>query len=388
MENNSHNSVATLKSISVTIHTLVENLLEYSQNKRHAPTLCDDLLWAIFMGSDPRVAARCRSLSKHWEHVLLSDKFILENFKANRERKQSVIVGIGYPPTNQKSHWFVRIDAKSGEQIPLNIPANINIFGYYSMIGSDHGNLCIRVTESGINSRLLIWNPLTDESTWVADKGWKKRNYAVALNAFSYMVDSTDYRIIRVWKGQVEQRQLSWCVYKSEQEAWCENDGSIFWIGWGGQDFTEPKVILYFSLGEMELYEGKIPTNAVSENNALLQINNRASFITHREVGFSREVVVWQLHREGHDTLVWERMFKVRGFAFPFTPTILVGSSIISILECKNSFSPANNIERTDLYISKGKNKNKEMDFIYHNHWEEDIHVKILTLHSEGLYPV
>ncbi|MED6207131.1 hypothetical protein PIB30_033047 [Stylosanthes scabra] len=138
----------------------------------------------------------------------------------------------------------------------------------------------------------------------------------------------------------------------------------------------------------MDFWEGAIPAEVIAENNALAKFNNGVGFINYSEAEFSREVVVWEMYREGHDDLIWEKMFTVRGFALPFSLSILVDSSILSILECKHSFGPSNNTERTDVYISKGRDSNKVMDFFYHSHWDEDVQVKTVTLHLEGLYPV
>ncbi|MED6110838.1 hypothetical protein PIB30_046592 [Stylosanthes scabra] len=403
--NNKYSAVADLTEILFSIRTLIEDLREHAMRIKRIPRLDTDALWTIFANSEPRVAAQCRILSKNWERVLTSVDFIMENFKATKNRKMSIIVGVGYPPASLKSHWFIRFDAFTGEKIPFEVPFHINVFGHYAMIGSDHGNLSIRVTENGVHSRLLVWNPLTDKKAWVEDEAWKRRTYAVCLDSFSYLSDNMDYCILHAWKRQYWHRPLVWSLFKSEHKSWSSKgvfqtsehkigpysivaDDAVFFIGWEGVNLADPKLILSYSFKEEDFYESNIPPDVIAENNALVKLKDGVGFINYTEVAFSRKVVVWQIHREGHDILLWEKMFTVRGFAFPFSPSILVDTSIISILECKHSFGPANNNERTDLYISKGRDNNKLMDMIYHSHWDENVQVKIVTLHAEGLYPV
>ncbi|MED6135935.1 hypothetical protein PIB30_051381 [Stylosanthes scabra] len=319
--NNSHNTVAELTSLLFSVRTFFEALREQSMRIKRISSLHEDVLWTIFINTEPKVAARCRTLSKQWEKLLLSEDFIMENFRATRNRKMSIIVGVGYPPTSLKSHWFLQFDAESGEQIPFNIPFNINIFGHYTMIGSDHGNICVWVPESGVHSQLLIWNPLTDQSSWVEDEAWKRRNFAVCLDAFGYMNSNMNYRILHVWKRHYWHRQLGWSLFKSEEKKGCMEgvfeteahkigpypvvaDGAVFWIGWEGDDLAEPTVILAFSFKDMSFYEEKIPPEVVANSNALSKFNNGVGLISYREVGFTREVVVWKMYREGHDLLI------------------------------------------------------------------------------------
>ncbi|MED6114825.1 hypothetical protein PIB30_084155 [Stylosanthes scabra] len=184
----------------------------------------------------------------------------MENFRATRNRKMSIIVGVGYPPTSLKSHWFLRFDAESGEQIPF----NINVLGHYAMIGSDHGNLCVRVTKSGVHSQLLIWNPLTDQSALVEDEAWKRGNIGIGNS------------------GGVcsSLRKKKWCmegVFETEAHKIgpypVVADDAVFWIRWEGVDLAEPKVIMSFSFKDMSFYEEKIPPEVVANNNALSKFN-------------------------------------------------------------------------------------------------------------------
>ncbi|KAL4315640.1 hypothetical protein AHAS_Ahas15G0205300 [Arachis hypogaea] len=96
----------------------------------------------------------------------------------------TLIIGVGYPPTNDNYQWFLRANPQNGEQIQLNLSVNINHFRFYSMIGSDNGNLCIRFFQDGLNFMLVIWNPLTCNVNYVSDEARKHCCHAVSLYAF------------------------------------------------------------------------------------------------------------------------------------------------------------------------------------------------------------
>ncbi|MED6161850.1 hypothetical protein PIB30_064625 [Stylosanthes scabra] len=322
----------------------MENLRDHTRRLRQNHTFDDDIFWTIFVHTEPKVATRCRTLSKKRFELLKSEVFIEENFKA----------------TNQNSKWFLGIDAETGEHIPLSIPATINVFGHYYMVGSDHGNICVRVTESGINSRLLIWNPRRIKLHGVATK--QDKEWTVEGTFESEVEKIGPYSIV--------------------------TDGLSFLVGWDGIDHAQPNAILSFSFKEMNFSQAEIPAEVIMENNSLAIFNGGVGFITYREVRFSREVVVWDMYSQGHDTLAWERKIIVSGFAFLFSPSILVGTSILSILDVRTGYGTANNADRADLYIYKGRKKNREMDLLYHNYWGEDVQVKTIVVHSEGLFSV
>ncbi|MED6122464.1 hypothetical protein PIB30_040108 [Stylosanthes scabra] len=324
--------------------------------------------------------------------MLKSQLFITENYEANSKRQSDVIVGVGYPPANLNSQWFFKVDMQSREGFPFDIPRGISPFGHYTMIGVNHGNLCLRVTEAGLNSRLM-------------DKAWKHREYPVSIEAFGYLRDGLNYHILNVWRSSYGQGALSWPIYDSEVEDWSlartyntdvpklgpqsvVSNVVVFWIGWDGVDYAVPKCIVSFNLRDMQFYHGQIPIEAPSEKNALTNFKGGVAFITYRDVGFSQEVVVRNMFRKGIDSFVWERMFTICDFRIPFTPSVLIHSSIIFVLECGASSGAENNTERTDVYVFILKHRKAEMDMFYHNYWEEDVQIKTITLHSDGLYSV
>ncbi|RYR36435.1 hypothetical protein HN51_030044 [Arachis hypogaea] len=373
--------------------------------KTHLPHLGEDLLWRIFVRADPKTVGKCRSLSKAWNFRLCTPNFVKENYKENKERNRSVIIGIGFPPSDQNSLWFVRAFVNDGSQVQFNVPTENQQFGFYAVIGSDHGNICLRISMGGLNSRLLIWNPLTGKKRYASDESIKHLAHAVSIYAFGFLEDTIEYRILYAWKKNFSQRTLSWSLYTSFEKDWTQsgtfetnmqkigpkyvvNDGIFYWIGWEGANLTEASSIITFNLLQRMFHEAMIPMKVKSDYHALTQFNDGVGFVTYRNVGFTRQVMVWQLRRNWDHDLEWEKMLKVSGFGLPYTPTLFVGKDIISVMEARSGHKGFNDTEGTDVLISRLKYMEGRRENLVHRTWQEHVNVKTITLHSEGLFMV
>ncbi|MED6148709.1 hypothetical protein PIB30_055383 [Stylosanthes scabra] len=340
----------SFKSVTRSLHALLDCLREQKRLLTTGEVFGDDIIWTILVNAEPKDAARCRTLNKKWCIMFKSRQFIIKNYQANAKRQSDVIVGVGYPPGSLNSQWFCRVD---GEQWK-------------------------GVTEAGLNSRLMVWNPLTQHSMWIEDMAWNRRELLVSVEAFGYMKDGLEYRVVNVWRRHFGYGAFFWSVYDSKVENWTlertyntdipklgphsiVSDGVVFWIGWDRLNFVVPKCIVSFNFRFMEFHHGEIPIKEPTENNALTKFNGGVGFITYRDIGLAHEVVVWSVYREGHDTLMWEK---------------------------NASSGAANNNERCDLFVFILKHMRGTMEQLYHNHWDEDVQVKTITLHSDGLYPV
>ncbi|RYR16211.1 hypothetical protein S83_048876 [Arachis hypogaea] len=369
------------------------------------PHLNEDLIWKIIVKADPKTAGRCRTLSKGWNFRLCTPIFMKENFRENKERNRSVIIGIGYPPSDENSIWFIRAFVDSGRQVQFNVPIDINQYGFYALIGSDHGNVCLRISMGGLNSRLLIWNPLTRKRRYATDEASKHSGHAVSLYAFGFLHDTVEYRILHAYKKFYTQRTLSWSLYTSFERDWTHvgtfessvqklgpkyvvNKGIFYWIGWGGPNLMEAAAIVIFNLRQRMFHEAKIPTQVKSDYHSLTHFNDGVGFVSYHNVGYTRQVLVWQLKNDWDTNLDWEKMIRVSGFGIPYTPTLFVDKDILSVLEARNGHGSSNDSEATDVILSRLRYMEGKRENLVHRTWHEHVNVKTITLHSEGLFMV
>ncbi|KAL4322196.1 hypothetical protein AHAS_Ahas14G0186300 [Arachis hypogaea] len=106
------------------------------------------------------------------------------------------------------------------------------------------------------------------------------------------------------------------------------------------------------------------------------------------QLSTNRTVSVWQLSCVGDDVLFWKKMLKISGIGIPFNLTLYVGNDILLVLESRNSYGRANDAEMTDILVSKLKYMTLRRENLLVRTWHEDLSVKTVTLHSEGLYMV
>ncbi|XP_072087973.1 uncharacterized protein [Arachis hypogaea] len=199
-------------------------------NMKKLPHLSEDLIWKIMVKADPKTVGQCRTLSKGWNFRLCTNLFVKANYKENKDRSKSVIVGIGYPPGDYNSIWFVRAYLHSGRQVQFNVPMDANQYGLYSVIGSENGIICIKISLGGLNSRLLVWNPVSDKRRYVTDEASKHSAHAVSLYAFGFLEDEIEYRIVHVYKRAFRQRNMSWSLYTSFEREWTHSGNDIITV--------------------------------------------------------------------------------------------------------------------------------------------------------------
>ncbi|MED6108969.1 hypothetical protein PIB30_029194 [Stylosanthes scabra] len=203
----------TINEVLALINGLSDNMLQVVMKIRlaHFP---DEIMWKIFLKADHKTIGRCRSLNKSWNFWLKCPDFLKEHWAENKWRRRSIILGVDNPPGDGNSQWFYDSDLDSRDQVQLNIPININQ-GMYTMVGSDHGILCMRISQAGHH-----WNPLTRKREYVFDEAKKHFNYRVCVYAFGFPAESTNYQIVHVYKRNYEDVEMRWTLYDQTEGGW------------------------------------------------------------------------------------------------------------------------------------------------------------------------
>ncbi|MED6197682.1 hypothetical protein PIB30_058940 [Stylosanthes scabra] len=165
------------------------------------PALADELLWKILVKAEPK-----------------------EHYNESRNKTRSIIMGLGYPPIDQISEFFLRYDVDRREQLTVALPPSIAHYGTRVLIESDHGIICIRVSMGMVNSRILLWNPLTGKDLLLPDDPHKHCCRSISMFGFGYLEDSMEFRIVHVFKCHYSEKKMCWSLYNSWQNRW-KDDG-------------------------------------------------------------------------------------------------------------------------------------------------------------------
>ncbi|MED6146563.1 hypothetical protein PIB30_035565 [Stylosanthes scabra] len=367
------------------------------------PHIEDDLLWKILVKAEPKVAARCQLLSTAWNFKLQSSLFLMENFHANRNRTRSLIIGMGHPPTDNVSHYFVRYDVDRNEQLTIVVPISIWRYQNHSVVGSDHGVICIRSSAGGGRSRIFLWNPLTSKDQLLPDDPHGHCSFSTSVYGFGYLVDSKEHKIVHIFKCDHTDKNFRWSLYDSFGKGWNNKgvinsaiekldpksvvlNGCVHWLGWVGVLQLEPSHIGIFDMQKMKWFEAEIPEGVKKTYHTLVAYNNGVGFVSYQNCGLRRNIHIWQLVQQGGVGINWVKMINVGTLAIPLSPTVFIDNDIISVLECRGGFAAANDANTIDLLITILKRNAISVRQLLHNSWQEELCLKTKTMHSESLY--
>ncbi|MED6140644.1 hypothetical protein PIB30_095230, partial [Stylosanthes scabra] len=284
----------------------------------------------IFTKLDPKNAAKCRALNRWWHCRLMTPLFAKHNFRENRSKHINVICGIGAPPARDNSKSFVRADVDTKEELNVEFPIEIRGVWNYSMIGSDHGIICLKFERAWLIFGIMIWNPLTRQRHYCNDESRKHLTHAVSTLAFGHIFDTLDYAIVHVFKKVFHEDTLSWSLYSNRARNWdCTGSfessvqklgpsyvverGVIYWIGWASVAISKPKSIITFNLNQRKFREVDVPNRAKRSYHSLMTFNGGVGFISSQKMGFSNFVEIFQVNRSGSTEFDWQSMVRVNG---------------------------------------------------------------------------
>ncbi|MED6215825.1 hypothetical protein PIB30_001967 [Stylosanthes scabra] len=340
------------------------------------PQLGDEILWRIFTKLDPKNAARCRALNRRWRCRLMIPLFAKHNFRENRSKHINVICGIGNPPVHDNSKSFVRVDVDTKEELNVEFPVEIRGFWNYSMIGSDHGIICLKFERAGLIFGIMLWYPLTRQRHYCNDESRKHLTHAVSALAFGHIFDTLDYAIVHVFKKVFHQDTLSWSLYSKRARNWdCT-----------GVAIPKPKSIITFNLNQRRFHEVDIPNKAKRAYHSLTTFNGGVGFISSQKMGFSYFVEIFQVNRSGSTKFDWQSMVRVNGIGVPFTPIAILGKDILSVLESRSGGYSANDAERTDLLISKHEYQLRRREHLLYRTWNQIFSLKSDSALTQFVY--
>ncbi|MED6127992.1 hypothetical protein PIB30_093354 [Stylosanthes scabra] len=351
------------------------------------PYLGEDVLFKIFTKCHPKTIGRLRMLSHHWNDRLRGPVFARLNWRENDERDKSLMVGCGYTSYNDKSHWAVAVSAKDGAVSDVRVPIQLEDYGYYSIIGSDRGNLCVKFSKTGEQVEFMVWNPLTKVVAEVDDQSFNYWGYSVSVYAFGYLSDGWQYRVVYLFKKMYSNKKFNWLKWNSLERYWSQKgefeydihkigptsvviSGVVYWIGWGGIMNTHPTHLIGFFLEDATFFQDEIPEGNRREFHSIAKLNKGLAFVAYQDVAYQRQVEVWSIECTEDRKFLWQKLYNIQDFGIPHIPSILHRDEVISVMDIRSTMSGSNDDRRTELVISKMKQIGGARNIIYHNGWQ------------------
>ncbi|XLR40567.1 hypothetical protein HN51_018741 [Arachis hypogaea] len=182
--------------------------------------LPDDLLMEIFTRTDLKTAARCRTASTTWRVRLSSERFRKDNTLTNIGKYRNVLLQIGDPERYGSTQAFCIVDCVGGGRVAAPMPEQLGPRGWWNVIGSDCGVICVQYSTNGSDLRLLLWNPLLRIARQLDDPADKLLKQAVIGYAFGYRAETDNYCVVHMSKRHVLDRFLQCNVFNSAEGSW------------------------------------------------------------------------------------------------------------------------------------------------------------------------
>ncbi|MED6105945.1 hypothetical protein PIB30_000068 [Stylosanthes scabra] len=135
--------------------------------------------------------------------------------------------------------------------------------------------------------------------------------------------------------------------------------------------------------------EEKIPQRAKSTFHTLCIVKDEVAFVSSFYTSqFTTVVDVYQVTLTGSSGSKWGKLFRIPKMSVPFTPTLFAGKYLLNVMESRSGPYNSNDAERTDLLIAKHDYEADRSTNLLSTTWTENVHLRNVSLHSPGIYPV
>ncbi|XLR27586.1 hypothetical protein HN51_040889 [Arachis hypogaea] len=311
----------------------------------------DDILMEIFTRTDPKTAATCRAASTTWRVRLSSDKFRRDNTIANIGKHQKVLLQIGDQETYCSRVYFCLVDCLDGGRVPAPMPEQLGHHGWWSVIGSDCGMICVRYSRAGFDTGLMVWNPLMRVARQLddpADTLWKQ---AVNRYAFCYGAGAKNYYVVHISKRHLRNRFLYCNVFNSADGFWKHeyiNDlrlshlgassvfhlGKALWVNWGGRDATVATHVVVLDAVTFRLSKIRINRSSIQHVQAMRVLHGIPHLVGYERsphVGLS---TIWcKIDLESMCVVPYIKLGVAGQYGVPWIPVTIIGDRMITVRE-------------------------------------------------------
>ncbi|MED6123532.1 hypothetical protein PIB30_049990 [Stylosanthes scabra] len=168
-------------------------------NLPQMPFLPEEVMLNIFLCLDAATILACRSTCHYWQNKLSSYEFLVEVSRRLLARGSHLFVHFGYSITEELSvDWITKMDPVMGEVFAFQFPFTLNPEGWFHIIGVQNGLFCVRFSEDGGASSIIVWNPATSQIRAMDDPLQQHYTDCVYHYALSFFPASVDYAILHI----------------------------------------------------------------------------------------------------------------------------------------------------------------------------------------------
>ncbi|MED6172335.1 hypothetical protein PIB30_049122 [Stylosanthes scabra] len=326
----------------------------------------------------------------------LPDEIILEIFKRTE------------PKTATRCPWLPKPDCCSslnipdGSAVPCLLPIEFGRHGWWTIIGSQYGNVCIRYSLEGFTPAIKTWNPLLDRSRDIEDPARNLYRQAMSGYAFGYTVGTYKYFIVHVSKRHIKDRFVHCNVFSSTEDKWKHgymedgglrnlssnsvfHEGKAFWINWIGRFFTIASDMAVFDVERFEIHKIKITRSQNQHFQNLAVTEDKLLLLGYELTNYGVVNLIYRVDITKMKITPWKRVVDNRQRGIPCNP---IQGSINEMLIIYEKIIGAKNPKDqsiTEIEVWKLNLCTQNHARIYRSWWFDDMSFADAALVSQGL---
>ncbi|XLR08922.1 hypothetical protein HN51_045464 [Arachis hypogaea] len=318
---------------------------DIAPTKAYPLTLPEELIFDIFLKSDPKTLVACRATNHYWRDKLNAIPFLQETHSKWKARGQFIYLHFTLGPFNQRPDWIMKMDATTGEAMQLALPVTINPGGWFRIIGTANGNVCMRFSSTGKAPQILIWNPAANTLRSIRDPTQHFCTMCTFTYAFLYYPGSSKYAIVHIFKRNLGDQDSWLTMFCAESSDWqyvipcpkyvknldqncVTSDGVAFWLSWSMHDSTYPSYIVSFSIANKSFFTIPIPHHIVSHDHRLLIYQDSLCMVSNRDTRDGYEINMFRILKNGIH-YAWEKIFTFTGIGSLENPVLIHEEELI-----------------------------------------------------------
>ncbi|KDP29842.1 hypothetical protein JCGZ_18417 [Jatropha curcas] len=243
-----------------------------------------ELVEEILLKLSVKTLLCCTGVCKYWNSLIRSPSFIYRHLSSTKDPLSLLTVrGTGMDPSIE---FYLHFDDEGfNEYKKLHVPFQGSTIGFFQIVGSVNGLVCLRVNsvtdQFFINiDTLILWNPAIKRSFNVP-----KPNYSgETIVGFGYDSRTDDYKLVRIvkqnrcYRAQVELFSLNMGSWKAltdiipplKSTDWDSpifSNGVLHWLTYEKDEhFNYYNKILGFNMSDEEFNEITLPENLAYAN--------------------------------------------------------------------------------------------------------------------------
>ncbi|MED6127069.1 hypothetical protein PIB30_084597 [Stylosanthes scabra] len=277
---------------------------------------------------------RCRSLKKFWKNYLSPYNVSNEVTFINDDKHACVFLHVGLPPWISSSDTLLSMDIDSGLAKLCELPFEVSSFGWWDVIASHYGLVCISDRFSVV---YISKEHPTDDFLY----------YDIYDSAHSEWVHGRSY-LVRMHKLGYHN-----VIYQ----------GRAYWIDWSGPEYNFADLIVSFDIHEQKFM--LLPKKSRDKLNYLIDYDETLCFASH-QIRFSGVTLVfWKIEMEVGHIVEWKRFTRLCNLGIKWNPIMLSGHDLIRVKE-DHAYNDNGELTQTSHFsISKYNTKQGSLETFF-----------------------